>query len=78
MFTKGLHHQISEKLAFVDPNSISLGRVFTEVVNIENIIKKSDLSDLYYFGRKENDPMEVDLLRIKHGKHSRYCNEFKD
>ena len=72
MFTKGLHYQIREKLAFVDPNPNSLGRLFTEVVNIENIIKKSDLSDLYYFGRKENDPMELDLMRIKHGRSSRY------
>jgi len=77
MFTKGLHPQIRDKLAFIDPNPNSLGRLFTEVVNIENLIKKSDISDLYYFGRRENDPMEVDLLRIKHGKNSRYYSNNK-
>ena len=73
MFTKGLHPQLREKLAFLDPNPNSLTRLFTEVVNIENLLKKSNLSDLYYFGRREDDPMEVDLMRIKHGMFARYA-----
>jgi len=59
MFTKGLHPQLKDKLAFVHPNPNSLGRFFSEVVNIENITKKSD-------------PMEVDHMNIKHRRYSRY------
>jgi len=58
---RGYHPELREKLSFIDLNQASLSDLFTEVVRIENIIKKSDISDLYYSGRRENDPMEISI-----------------
>ena len=58
---RGYHPELRETLSFIDLNQASLSDLFTEVVRIENIIKKSDISDLYYSGRRENDPMEISI-----------------
>eukprot|EP00833_Pecoramyces_ruminatium_P007448 jgi/Orpsp1_1/1181480/evm.model.c7180000077318.2 len=65
LFPIGLHLEIREKLAFVNSNPVSFSRVITNVFIIENLIKKNNLSEYYYSGNKANDPMEIDLYRIK-------------
>lgn len=68
MFVKGLHPELREKLAFVDPNSNSFNRLITIVLSIENLIKKNELSNYYYSDNTNNDPMDIDLYRIKKGR----------
>ncbi len=65
MFIRGLKQQLREKIAVVDPNPISLERLFRTVVTVENLIKRNDTLETYYQHQTSNDPMDIDLYRIK-------------
>ena len=72
MFIKGLHYKMREKLAIVNPNPDNLENLFREAVTIENLTKRNDLREYYLTHQdrrnyNQNDPMDVDLYRIKKG-----------
>ena len=72
MFIKGLHYRVREKLAIVNPNPNNLENLFREVVTIENLTKRNDIREYYLIHQdrrnyNQNDPMDVDLYRIKKG-----------
>jgi len=72
MFIKGLHYKMREKLAIVNPNPNNLENLFREAVTIENLTKRNDLREYYLTHQdrrnyNQNDPMDVDLYRIKKG-----------
>eukprot|EP00833_Pecoramyces_ruminatium_P010791 jgi/Orpsp1_1/1184823/evm.model.c7180000091136.1 len=66
-----------EHLAIVNPNSDNLNRLFNDVITIENLTKRNSISELYFRNQSQtrtnnniqyNDPMEVDLFKIKNGR----------
>jgi len=70
MLIKGLHYRMKEKLAIVNPNDLEI--LFREVVTIENLTKRNDIREYYLIHQdrrnyNQNDPMDVDLYRIKKG-----------
>jgi len=86
MLIKGLHYRMKEKLAIVNPNDLEI--LFREVVTIENLTKRNDIREYYLIHQdrrnyNQNDPMDVDLYRIKKGQtatryfpsHSKNYNE---
>jgi len=66
MFIKGLKQPLREKLAMVQPNPTSLAQVSTTILNIESLSKRNDQVE-YYNSYEKEDPMEIDLYRIKRG-----------
>ena len=86
MFIKGLKQPLREKLALVDPNPRSLERLTTTVLNIESLLKRNDKIEYYEQVTPHNDPMEIDLYRIKRGPNDikynsrtkNYVNDKKD
>ena len=76
MFVKGLHYKMREHLAVVNPNPNNLRTLFTDVLSIESLTKRHDINEFFYHSYNHrndnnqdstNDPMEVDLYRIKKG-----------
>ncbi len=67
MFIKGLKYQLREKLAIVDPNPQSLQRLTTTILNIESLMKRNEKIEYYEQAAPHDDPMEIDLYRIKRG-----------
>ena len=67
MFIQGLKQPLKEKLALIDPNPTSLARLSTTILNIENLIKRNDQVEYYSRNFNKEDPMEIDLYRIKRG-----------
>ena len=67
MFIKGLKHSLREKLAIVDPNPRSLERLTTTILNIESLLKRNEKIEYYEQATPHDDPMEIDLYRIKRG-----------
>ncbi len=67
MFVRGLKPQLRERLALVDPNPRSLTRLTTTVLNIESLTKRNDQVEYYNRYDSNNDPMDVDIYRIKRG-----------
>ncbi|MBE6133033.1 MAG: hypothetical protein E7180_06615 [Erysipelotrichaceae bacterium] len=88
MFLKGLHYKMREQLAVVNPNPKSLIKLFTDVLQIENLSKRNNLAEFYFnqqrirnyqsnsnkrVNSQDDDPMDVDLFKIKqHTRFSRY------
>jgi len=66
MFIKGLKQPLREKLAIVQPNPTSLAQVSTTILNIESLLKRNDQIE-YYNNYDKEDPMEIDVYRIKRG-----------
>jgi len=61
-----------EKLAIVNPKANNLENLFREAVMIENLTKRNDLWEYYLIHQDRrnynpNDPVDVDLYRIKKG-----------
>ena len=73
-----------ERLALVNPNPNNLEQLFRESVNIENLTKRNDIQEYYLTHQdrrnyNQNDPMDVDLYRIKKGqKVTRYFPSHKN
>jgi len=67
MFIKGLKQPLREKLALVDPNPRSLAQLTSTVLNIESLIKRNEKVEYYRRNGDIDDPMEIDLYRIKRG-----------
>ena len=67
MFIKGLKQPLREKLAMVDPNPTSLAKLSTTILNIESLTRRNENIEYYNRYDGKNDPMEVDLYRIKRG-----------
>jgi len=67
MFIKGLKYSLREKLAIVEPNPTSLQNLTATVLNIENLTKRNDRVEYYEQSTPHDDPMEIDLYRIKRG-----------
>ena len=67
MFIKGLKQPLREKLALVDPNPRSLAQLTSTVLNIESLIKRNEKVEYYRRNEDIDDPMEIDLYRIKRG-----------
>ena len=67
MFIKGLRQPLREKLALVDPNSRSLTWLTTTVLTIESLLKRNDKVEFFSNTAAHNDPMDIDLYRIKRG-----------
>eukprot|EP00833_Pecoramyces_ruminatium_P014089 jgi/Orpsp1_1/1188121/evm.model.d7180000062592.1 len=73
MFLKGLHPKMREHLAVVNPNPNNLNRLITDKLTIENLTKRNRISEYYLRNRNDpsssntryNDPMDVDLYRIR-------------
>jgi len=82
MFLKGLHYKMREQLAVINPNPDSLNKLYTDVIQIENLSKRTNLVEFYYNQQRvrnsqqnnnhnqrnssrRDDPMDVDLFRIK-------------
>jgi len=85
MFLKGLHYKMGEQLAVVNPNPKSLTKLFTDVLQIENLSKRNNLAEFYFnqqrirnyqsnsnkrVNSQNVDPMDVDLFKIK--QHTRF------
>ena len=72
MYIKGLHPKMRERLALVNPNPNNLEQLFRESVNIESLTKRNDIQEYYLTHQdrrnyNQDDPMDVDLYRIKKG-----------
>jgi len=72
MYIKGLHPKMRERLALVNPNLNNLEQLFRESVNIESLTKRNDIQEYYLTHQdrrsyNQDDPMDVDLYRIKKG-----------
>ena len=67
MFVRGLKYSIREKLATVDPNPNSLNKLISEVISIENLTRRYETVE-HYHGTENNDPMDIDLYRIRKGR----------
>ena len=76
MFIRGLHFKLRQQLATVNPNPNNLNRLINDVIAIENLSKRQDINEFYIRNRNQpssshsaprDDPMEVDLYRIKQG-----------
>ena len=70
MFIKGLHPKMRERLALVNPNPNNLEQLFRESVNIESLTKRNDIQEYYLTHQdrrnyNQDDPMDVDIYRIK-------------
>ena len=83
MFIRGLHYKMRERLALVNPNPNNLQNLFRDAINIENLTKRNDIKE-YYLTHQDrrnynrDDPMDVDLYRIKKGqKATRYFPSHK-
>jgi len=48
MFLKGLHYKMREQLAVVNPNPDSLNKLYTDVIQIENLSKRTNFVEFYY------------------------------
>ena len=76
MFIRGLHFKLRQQLATVNPNPNNLNRLINDVIANENLSKRQDINEFYIRNRNQpssshsaprDDPMEVDLYRIKQG-----------
>jgi len=67
MFIRGLKYQLREKIAIADPNPNSLEKLYRTAVTVENLIKRNESLENHYYRREEDDPMDIDLYRIKKG-----------
>jgi len=76
MFIRGLHFKLRQQLATVNPNPNNLNRLINDVKAIENLSKRQDINKFYIrncnqpsssHSAPRDDPMEVDLYRIKKG-----------
>jgi len=93
MFLKGLHYKMREQLAVVNPNPDSLNKLYTDVIQIENLSKRTNLVEFYYNQQRvrnsqqnsnhnqrnssrRDDPMDVDLFRIKNDRYRRYNQNY--
>jgi len=61
-----------ERLTLVNPNPNNLFQLFSESVNIESLTKRNDIQKYYLTHQdrrkyNQDDPMDVDLYRIKKG-----------
>jgi len=72
-----------EHLALVNPNPNNLQNLFRDAINIENLTKRNDIREYYLTHQdrrnyNQDDPMDVDLYRIKKGqKATRYFPSHK-
>jgi len=76
MFIRGLKQPLREKLALIDPNPRSLARLTTTVLNIESLIRRNEKVEFFSNTAAHNDPMSIDLYRVKRGPNERkytYC-----
>jgi len=76
MFIRGLKQPLREKLALIDPNPRSLDRLTTTVLNIESLIRRNEKVEFFSNTAAHNDPMSIDLYRVKRGPNERkytYC-----
>ena len=71
MFIRGLKQPLREKLALIDPNPRSLDRLTTTVLNIESLIRRNEKVEFFSNTAAHNDPMDIDLYRIKRGPNER-------
>ena len=93
MFLKGLHYKMREQLAVVNPNPDSLNKLYTDVIQIENLSKRTNPVEFYYNQQRVrnqqqnnnhnqrnssrcDDPMDVDLFRIKNDRYRRYTQNY--
>lgn len=78
MFLQGLNYKMREHLAIVNPTPNDLNRLFLDVVNIESLTRRVNLSEHYYNFRNNannnpsssndhSEPMDIDLMRIRKG-----------
>jgi len=82
-----------EQLAVVNPNPDSLNKLYTDVIQIENLSKRTNLVEFYYNQQRvrnsqqnsnhnqrnssrRDDPMDVDLFRIKNDRYRRYTQNY--
>jgi len=83
MFIRGHHYKMREHLALVNLNLNNLQNLFRDAINIENLTKRNDIREYYLIHQdrrnyNQNDPMDVDLYRIKKGqKATRYFPSHK-
>ena len=83
MFIRGLHYKMREHLALANPNPNNLQNLFRDYINIEILTKSNDIIEYYLTHQdrrifNQDDPMDVDLYRIKKGqKATRYFPSHK-
>ena len=67
-----------EPLTLVNPNPNNLDQLFRESVNKESLTKRNDIQEYYLIHQdrrkyNQDDPMDVDLYRIKKGQKVTRC-----
>ena len=77
MFFQGLHYKMREHLAIVNPSPNDLNRLYQDVINIQSLTRRNNISERFFNFRNDQtssstsnehfDPMDVDLMRIRNG-----------
>ena len=58
MFFKGLHYKMREQLAVINLNPDSLNKLYTDVIQIENLSKRTNLVEFYYNQQRDRNSQQ--------------------